>query len=184
MAIAQDGTAYLYPGGGHGGLLPRTKVRTGWSKVRFVFSPGDFSGDGRPDVLIVRADGKLVSYRGNGSGGWKSKAVVVPSNGFSRAAFVGSPGDFDGDGKADVIALWSDGTLKLYRGNGKNGLLNKKGIVIATGWKKVTGFTGSGDLTGDGPADLIALRGGTRLDLHPGDGSTLAPEGTPLSVTW
>jgi len=33
------------------------------------------------------------------------------------------PGDFDGDGKADVIARDSGGTLWLYSGNGAGGWL-------------------------------------------------------------
>jgi hypothetical protein len=33
-------------------------------------SGGDFSGDGKPDVLARTTDGALMLYRGNGAGGW------------------------------------------------------------------------------------------------------------------
>ena len=35
-----------------------------------MFSAGDFSGDGYPDVLAARSDGTLWEYAGNGRGGW------------------------------------------------------------------------------------------------------------------
>jgi hypothetical protein len=35
-----------------------------------VFSPGDFDGDRRNDVLAASPSGSLRLYRGNGRGGW------------------------------------------------------------------------------------------------------------------
>jgi hypothetical protein len=184
LAVAQDGRMFLYKGNGVGGwLMPRTQVGVGWQTMRFVFSPGDFSGDGLSDVLAVLSDGRVRVYTGNGKGGWKGTPVIV-STGFSTASRMGSPGDFDGDGFTDMYALWPNGTVKLYPGNGAKGWLNRSGIVIGSGWTGIKGLAGRGDVTGDGRTDLFALRTGSALSLHPGDGATIGVDGIPLSMTW
>ncbi|MEO8095396.1 MAG: FG-GAP-like repeat-containing protein [Pseudolysinimonas sp.] len=183
MAVDKGGRLYLYRGDGAGGWTgSRKKIADGWEKKLFVFSPGDFSGDGKSDVLAVQSDGRLALYDGNGKGGWQGSRVIV-GTGFATATAVGSPGDFDGDGKADVIAVWPDGTVTLYSGDGKKGLLDPEGVVIATGWTDVTGFAGRGDVTGDDLTDVFAVRLDSELFLHAGDGAELGT-GVQLGVTW
>ena len=43
-----------------------------------------------------------------------------------------SSGDFNGDGKSDLLARGRDGTLWMYAGNGTGGFLPRK--VVGTGW--------------------------------------------------
>jgi hypothetical protein len=53
-----------------------------------VFSPGDFTGDGKADVLAVKGNGELFLYRGNGAGGWASGGVGIGSGwGVFRTVF-------------------------------------------------------------------------------------------------
>ncbi|WP_245531547.1 FG-GAP repeat domain-containing protein [Arthrobacter globiformis] len=47
-----------------------------------------------------------------------------------------SPGDFNGDGKSDVLARDSGGSLWLYPGNGHGGWLAR--VKVGSGWN---GFT-------------------------------------------
>jgi hypothetical protein len=63
------------------------------------------------------------------------------------------------------------------------GWLNRKGVVLGTGWTGVIGITGRGDVTGDGRTDLFTLRKGSKLFLHPGDGTLSGADGIRLSVT-
>ena len=183
LAVSTDGLLYLYRGNGSGGwLAPRTLIGSGWSTMRFVFSPGDFSGDGFSDVFAVLPDGRVRVYDGNGKGGWKGTLAFVAS-GFATASRMFSPGDFDGDGFADMVALGPDGTVKLYSGNGANGWLDAAGTTIGEGWTGITGFTGRGDITGDGGTDLFVLRTGSQLSLNPGP-APLGVDGARLSVTW
>jgi hypothetical protein len=50
---------------------------------------------------------------------------------------VFSPGDFTGDGKADLIGAKSNGDLYLYRGNGLGGFTGT-GVRIGAGWGTFT----------------------------------------------
>jgi hypothetical protein len=42
-----------------------------------VFSTGDFTGDGKTDILGVKANGDLVLYRGNGLGGFTGAGTKI-----------------------------------------------------------------------------------------------------------
>lgn len=42
-----------------------------------MFSRGDFSGDGKSDVMAVNSAGDLLLYRGNGLGGWASGGLKI-----------------------------------------------------------------------------------------------------------
>ena len=83
--------------------------------------PGDFTGDGRPDVLAVRSNGGLYLYRGNGRGGFAGSGAKIGA-GWGTFVRLFSPGDFTGDGRSDVLAVRSNGGLYLYRGNGRGGV--------------------------------------------------------------
>ena len=63
----------------------------GWTRWTGIFSSGDFTGDGRTDVIVRDPNGELRLYRGNGKGGWidPSKNIVISSASFGafRAVF-------------------------------------------------------------------------------------------------
>ena len=78
MAVSKDGTLYLYRGNGVGGFAAAgQKIGSGWAGFLSVFSPGDFSGDRKSDVMAVSPAGDLLLFRGNGRGGWASGAQKV-----------------------------------------------------------------------------------------------------------
>jgi hypothetical protein len=73
--LARDsaGKLFLYRGNGAGGFVTGRRELIGgggWQAFTALFAGGDFSGDGRPDVLARDADGKLFMYRGSGRGGF------------------------------------------------------------------------------------------------------------------
>jgi hypothetical protein len=41
-----------------------------------IFGPGDWDGDGHPDVISRNTSGRLLLYPGNGSGGWGSPRQI------------------------------------------------------------------------------------------------------------
>lgn len=69
MRVTTTGDLYLYRGNGAGGFAgSAAKIGSGWGVFTMVFSPGDFTGDGRTDVMGVTGGGDLYLYRGNGFG--------------------------------------------------------------------------------------------------------------------
>ena len=131
-AVASGGDLYLYRGNGAGGFAGGgTRIGGGWGFAK-VFSPGDFTGDGKADILGVSSNGDLYLYRGNGAGGFAGGGTRIGA-GWGIFAKVFSPGDFTGDGKADILGVSSNGDLYLYRGNGAGGFAGG-GTRIGAGW--------------------------------------------------
>ena len=120
-----------------------------------LLAPGDFSGDGKPDLLARDPDGRLLMYRGDGAGGWSGTPQTVGS-GWAPFTALLAPGDFTGDGKPDVLARNGDGTLLLYRGDGDGGWVTGKAETIGSGWGPFKAVLAAGDFCGDGKADVFA----------------------------
>ena len=124
-----DQALFLYLGDGHGGFKGARQIGWNWGAFTALVSPGDFTGDGHPDLLGRRADGTLALYTGTGSG--LSGGTTV-GWGWNDMTALTSAGDFDGDGHADLIARTSSGVLMLYLGDGRGGWLGSS--QIGSGW--------------------------------------------------
>ena len=176
LAITSAGALMMYRGAVHpfnNEFLPlsgsrATVIGSGWSGFDQVFSPGDFSGDGNPDLLARDRSGGLWLYRGNGLGGWLgSKKVGV---GWGSFTAVISAGDFDVNGTKDVFARDSSGRLWLYAGNGTGGFSSSR--LIGKGWGIFSLLVGGISLNRDGLPDLVgrtSMRVSLSGPLAPGD---------------
>ncbi len=117
-AGALAGNMLLYPGNGTGGFTGvNTTIGTGWNTFSHVYAPGDVTGDGSADILGQRPSGVIVKFRGNGAGGWISGTEEWFDDNFNGYADVVFPGDWNGDGKFDVITR-SGGQVELWKGLG------------------------------------------------------------------
>ncbi|WP_223257127.1 S8 family serine peptidase [Arthrobacter globiformis] len=131
-----------------------------------VIAAGDFTGDGKADVLARENSGFLWLYPGNGRGGWLARQQV--GSGWNVFSSVIAPGDFNGDRRTDILARDMAGELWLYPGNGRGGWLPR--TKVGSGWQSFTAIVGPGDLNGDGKADVLARDTSGTLWLYPGNG--------------
>jgi hypothetical protein len=153
-----------------------TSVR--WSSSTKVVAVGDLTGDGRGDVLTRAArDRGWRLHRGDGRGHIVRKAADSVLR-LPRMTTVVAAGDWNRDGRADVLGVDDRGRLSVFRGNGKGRFL--RGILIGTGWSKFVATVVPGDLNGDGRADLLALDG--KHNLYRSYGSVTGHLSTPVRV--
>ncbi|MEU6248132.1 VCBS repeat-containing protein [Glycomyces sp. NPDC047010] len=132
LATDYSGVLWLYPGAADSRLGSRVKIGTGWNSMREVTAAGDLDHDGRADLLAIRkSDNCMYFYAGKGNGSFNSGVKVGCGwGGYNSATAVG---DFNGDGRADLVARRaSDGALFLYAGTGTGSLGAR--TQIGTGW--------------------------------------------------
>ncbi|TDE15900.1 FG-GAP-like repeat-containing protein [Jiangella asiatica] len=180
MATRSDGSLVAADVVG-GALVGMRSVGTGWNAMVSIALPGDWNGDRRDDMIARRRDGTLLLYPGAGNGTF-ARPVRIGS-GWQIMSLVTAPGDWDRDGNPDLIARrTSDGTLWLYRGNGRGGFVEQR--RIGSGWQSFTTLVGVGDWDGDNVGDLVGRRSDGSLWLYPGGGA--GTFGTPrrIGVGW
>ncbi|WEK62012.1 MAG: VCBS repeat domain-containing M23 family metallopeptidase [Candidatus Microbacterium colombiense] len=74
-------------------------------------------------------------------------------------------GDYDGDGKADLLAVASDSDLQFFGGNGAGGFTSASVITSAWGNRKHLTHT---DFNADGIADILVARFDGALEFYAG----------------
>jgi hypothetical protein len=142
----------------------------------------DVTGEGNPDVLLGTSAG-LVVFKGDGTGGISSQPLRTIHQGSPILAFL--PGDFDGDGRIDIVANFVEElSLTTLRGNGDGTFV--EGPTIASGGARAIS---SADFDGDGRADIAlgsASDSSLQIFLGNGDGSfRRVKKNIPLGIgTW
>ena len=126
-----------------------TTVPTDWQ----VTATGDFNGDGRDDILWRSDSGQLSNWLGNGSGGFANNDAnaftYVPTN----WSVVGA-GDFNGDGRDDILWRNTSGQLSNWLGTASGGFVTNDANAfssVPTNWIVI----GTGDFNGDGRDDIL-----------------------------
>jgi hypothetical protein len=116
-------------------------------------APGDFNGDGMADVLWQNSQtGQIYIWEMNGTtiASVGSVATLAPSTGW----VIQGVGDFNGDGKADILFQNStSGEVYIWLMNGMTiiGQGTPGTEAPGSGWS----IEGVGDFNGDGDADIL-----------------------------
>ncbi|HKS81716.1 MAG TPA: FG-GAP-like repeat-containing protein [Candidatus Acidoferrales bacterium] len=136
---------------------------------------GDFNGDGKPDIAagIAGVSGGSDTWTillGNGDGTFTLKSTLsLPSGAVGGATVAGVVGDFNGDGKLDLVVTdSSDEAAYLYLGNG-DGTFQSPATIAAGNFPNAVI---AADVNNDGHLDIVTT----------GSGGSVGPFGSCISV--
>jgi hypothetical protein len=84
---------------------------------------GDFNGDGRDDILWRSDTGALSNWLATATGGWQNNDVNAASSA-PLSWHIASIGDFNGDGRDDILWRSDTGALSNWLANATGGWQN------------------------------------------------------------
>ena len=141
----------------------------------------DVDGDGRYEILAQAKDGKVYAYPSSGDLSADGKLFAAPrrhvGTGWTQAAIPRIlTGDFDGDGRGDIAAQYTDGRLRAWSSTGDLSADAKLftgrytthtyALTVADHPRLLTG-----DVNHDGRTDIVAQAKDGRLLAYPSSGN-------------
>ena len=143
---------------------------------------GDFNGDGKDDALLRHGDGGWRLYAMDGRTHIAAESGVADIEADPAWAFAGA-GDFNGDGKDDVLLRHADGRWRYYAMDGRTHIAGESGdagLTAAAAWR----VAGVGDFDGDGNDDVLLRHAGDmRWHFYPMDGREILDGGGSANLT-
>ena len=157
MLRRDDGLWYYYAMDGRRHISERSGAATLTRNLRYDLAGiGDFDGDGRDDVMLRRDDGLWYYYAMDGHNhisGRNGPATLTRNLRYNVAGI----GDFDGDGRDDVMLRRDDGAWYFYAMDGRRHISGQNGPANLTRDLRYD-LAGIGDLDGDGRDDVLLRR--------------------------
>jgi len=152
---------------GHGDGTFGDHVEYGAGDVPLGVAVADFNRDGRLDLATANSDSDTISVlRGHGDGTFGLKTDFPAAVGHTPEALA--VGDFDSNGKRDVVTANQSGTVSILLGNGAGAF----GADTLFGSGGSFGSVAVCDMDNDGKQDLVAGAYGTdKLSVLFGDGA-------------
>ena len=192
LAQHSDGSLYLYDGiptgaAGHQLAAGTQLWDTSWSTVRLM-TTGNFTDnqDQNGDTVAIWNDGSAHLYTGDGNSHLtRATNALVGGNTWISTVQIAA-GDFNGDGHTDLIAIWNDGSIHLYAGDGNGNLAGASPNMWGDdSWSSMK-LLGAGDYNNDGHTDLLAEHSDGTLYLYTGDGNSHLTASTQMigGTSW
>jgi hypothetical protein len=140
----------------------------------------DFNGDGRGDFLWQNGDGTPAVWLMNGTGVLEFGGALPNPTGDTRTGITWKEidaGDFDGDGKSDILWQNNDGTPAVWLMNGTHVSLMGPGLSNpGPAWHAKE----AADFNGDGKADILFQNDNGAAAVWLMDGVNLVSTSPPL----
>src|SRR5258708_2351446 len=178
-----NGAIFDFLGSTNGGIVNNgdnswVSVDNSWH----VAGTGDFNGDGLSDILWRNDNGAIFDFSGAANGG------VVNNGGNSWMMVdpswqVAGVGDFNGDGRADILWRNTNGAIFDFLGTTNGGFVNNgdnSWTMIDNSWHIV----GVGDYNADGIDDILwQNNNGTIMDWLGTPNGGFVPNSSHLYTT-
>jgi len=137
----------------------RANVSTGWQ----VAGTGDFNGDGRDDILWRNSStGQITDWLGKTNGGFTDNYNASKA-GIPLSWQVAGTGDFNGDGRDDILWRSDTGVLTDWLGTDNGSFTSNypsSAVTVPGDWH----IAGTGDFNGDGRTDILWRSGSLTVD--------------------
>ena len=149
-----NGTITEWLGQANGGFAWNANATYALDNSWHVAAIGDFNGDGQSDVLLVNSNGSLTDWLGQSGGTFFSNHAAASYALPSGWSVVGS-GDFNGDGRSDLLLRNTNGTITEWLGQANGGFTWNANATYALdpSWH----VAGIGDFNGDGHSDVLLV---------------------------
>lgn len=172
----------VYPSTGTGFSSPVAwAVNQGGIWDSMIWMSGDYTGDGKCDILKLWNDAGFVTadvHPSNGSA-FTGVARFITGQGGISDDMVWMSGDYTGDGNCDIMKLWNNGgavDADVYASSGSSFSNN---VAFARGqggiWPEMSWM--SGDFNGDGYCDIskvFNIGGLATADVHASSGTNFS----------
>ncbi|WP_237538264.1 trypsin-like serine protease, partial [Streptomyces sp. SID486] len=137
-----------------------------WRKAALMAS-GDYTGDGRGDLLVAWPDGTVTLHPGDGRGGFGTEKRLLKANSTWTHARTVTGGTFAGGTRSGLLVRWSDGEVTLYPQPGPTGLGREIRMAAPrSAWKNAVQFA-AGPFGGAPGTGLVVRWADGSLTLYP-----------------
>lgn len=161
LVSTTGGSPVVLLGNGNGTFAAPVTITTASSYYEGTLV--DVDGDGDADAVTSSISTyKTYVALSNGNGTFAAAVSFVGSAGYSL-----SYGDFNDDGKMDLVGARLNNYINVLLGNGNGTFLSPTTYSAATNTNSVE----VGDLNGDGNLDLFAMSTDNRLSIFLGNGN-------------
>src|SRR5262249_31915145 len=166
----QDGTVFVAgPGNGSPfGAVQTLNTPALWANPGLsAMAVADFNGDGKPDIVVANSGVAMSGDRvgvllNNGNGTFGTQIYTV--GGSPTAVAIG---DFNRDGKLDIVTANANGTVSVLLNNGNGAFGATQNYAVGGPAKSVA----VGDCNHDGFLDVVTTGAEVDLLLNNGNGA-------------